>query len=187
MFSEMTSAQTVGMWSIVILIAVPALALLTTWGAFHLPMRDSFAYPREAWSSTELGQPSEYSYREPADPALVDALADRVHGVARVFHNPSPQTTDDDTATAPEPLDDIPHLELPAVPTYRVTLADLIEGARYVVPIPTRHVSTEPARPAAPAHYSGTIDDTAGRHSDRVGRHRAPITATPARRELVAA
>ena len=184
MFSEMTSAQTVGMVSIGLLIAVPVFALLVSWAAFALPMRDQQVYTADPWSSTELGEPSEYSYREPADEQLADELADRVRGVARVFHNPSPQPVDIAEPVI-EPLVDIPHPELPATPRYRVTLAELVEGARYVVPIPTRHVSTEPARPAVASHYSGTID-TAARHSDRVGRHRA-LPAVAPRRELVAA
>lgn len=185
MFSGMTSAERLGEICVIVFIAAAVLATLAIIGATRhalvaAPSERSFREWLDSYADRPAPAPQ---YREPADEALVDALADRVRGVARVFHNPSPQRVDN-AETAVEPLLDIPHPELPATPRYRVTLAELVEGARYVVPIPTRHVSTAPV--SAPAHYSGTID-TSARHSDRVGRHRAaPAIVTP-RRELVAA
>lgn len=172
MFAGMTSAETLGMFSIYLLIGVPAIALLVSWAAFRIPIA-SYA-GREPFSHSEVGTASDYAYREPADPEYVDALADRVRGVARpvvvpVLHAPDAAGPDRERVRVPN-LNSI----------YRVTLADLVEGSRYVAPSLPTPAEARTADRYAPAHSPYLPS-----HSDRVGRHRAIEPARP--RELVAA
>lgn len=153
-------AQTLGMISIVILIALPAIILLTTWSASYVPLMgasERIAHRARAlrtgfteWLNEHLDAnepaPAPPAYREPADPDLVDALADRVRGRAIVVHDPDPQPVDNPRRYAS--------------PSFaRAHLAALVaEGQRYV-------------RPALPAARVPAPVEVVGRH----------------RRELVAA
>jgi hypothetical protein len=107
MFNGMTSAETLGWFSNILLIGVPAIGVLTWWAAFHLPF--AVESERTPLGQETLGEPGHF--REPADPAYVDELI-RARGVARVLHRPDPVT-------------------LPArvpVSPYRLTLAEVVAG-----------------------------------------------------------
>lgn len=140
-------------WMLVI--ATVAFLILCVAMAARTPaLADSERMP---FSQADLGTPG--AFREPADPSYVDTLI-RVRGSAPIIYGPAPLVSDiaDD-----EPAIERSHVYNPDS-VYHVTLADLIEGARYVVPI-------SPARP--PRHGSGVVD-TATRESATAGRHRAP-------------
>jgi hypothetical protein len=104
-----------------VILACAVLALLLL--AAFLPERYTPAHMRVTpWVSHrepdgtlahELGPVG--NFREPADPSYVDDLI-RVVGRARVLHRPDPVQAEQ------------------VGNPYRVTLADLIEGSRYVVP-----------------------------------------------------
>lgn len=120
--------------------------LLLVIGAILWPETKRGAAAVSAWASSlrddgttahELGS---YNYREPADPSYVDELI-RARGRARVLHRPDPVAL---PMAAPVVVEN----------PYRVTLADLIEGSRYVVP-------ALPPATSAPA----------------VGRHRRELVA----------
>lgn len=196
MFSGMTSAEQLGAICLVILIAAPVLGLLGVAGAVRYalvaaPSEQSFREWLDSHLAVDEPAPPAPSYREPADERLVDALAVAFAKPAaasptalaielsEIVHSFDTQTVD----IEPEPLGHVADELADELhgSHYRVTLADLVEGSRYVVPIKARAVSTEPRQPS---HCSGTIDTT---KTQTIGRHRAPITATPARRELVAA
>ena len=136
-FDGMTSAETLGWSAIMLLIGIPAIVLLGMWAAFHLPF--AAESERTPLGQEALGAPGHF--REPADPSYVDELI-RARGVARVLHRPDP---------APALIDALPERSREVAPAliknpYRVTLADLIEGSRYVVPVPAT-----PALAALPA------------------------------------
>lgn len=146
-FAEMTSAATVGWFAIVLLIGLPAIILLSLWTASRWPGYDS----QLVYESGSLGAPG--AFREPADPSYVDELI-RVRGRASVVHRPDPF----ELAGV-----DLPVIEHP----YKMTLTELVEGARYVIP-------TTQAAGHVPHHASGVVD-TSRRASAEIGRHRAPI------------
>lgn len=135
MLTGMSNAQAVQMIAIMFVIAVVSILVLVIASALF-PERLAPSWARvAAWAPGELGDPA--TFREPADESYVDELI-RVRGRFPVVHRPDP-------------------LELAG------SVADLIEGSRYVVPALPTH------KPSAPAA-----------HAEVVGRHRAPL-------ELVAA
>ena len=163
----MTNAQAVQMIAVMFGIGVVAILLLVL-GSIFWPETQRGAAAVSAWISHrdeegrlhhELG---DYAYREPADPSYVDELI-RVRGRFPVIHYPDPL-----------PEDEVLRYVVPAVHRpdpqvvdnpYRTTLAELVAAVR----VAPANAPTSPGR-----HYSPTID-TAGRHSETVGRHRAPV------------
>jgi len=143
--------------------------LLLVLGSIFWPETQRGAAAVAAWVSHrddegnlhhELGS---YAYREPADPSYVDELI-RVRGSFPVVHAPDPLPEDEVLryvvpalvhSPTPQPVDN----------PYRTTLAELVASVRAV----PANAPTSPAR-----HYSPTVD-TAARHSETVGRHRAPV------------
>lgn len=178
MFAGMTSAEQLGAICLVIIIGAPVLALLGVMGALAYGIQ---APPSEQSFNSWLN-----SYDTPARRA-VTAMGRAAAAPAFLAPDPAATLADlsDDAPTPPATLPFEPivpevfpsliRLTIPAPATtaatawrgaehYRVTLADLIEGSRYVVPIVTRPVSTEPR------HYSGVVDTAA---PETIGRHRA--------------
>ncbi len=143
----MTNAEAVQMIAVMFVIGTVTILLIVL-GAVFWPETQRGAAAVSAWAG-ELGKPG--NFREPADPSYVDRLI-AVRGRATVIHSPDPI-----------------ELVLGEVPWHSMGLDELIEGARYVVP-----VSPAPANaPTSPArHYSGVVD-TASR--EYVGGHRAPV------------
>lgn len=152
---------------VIICVAVLALLLL----AAFMPERYAPAHLRAfPWESHrrddgslahELGTPA--TFREPADPSYVDQLV-RVQGRARVFHRPDPVLADTWIDELPERSREVAPVKVER--PYSIPLAELVASARRYHPAtPARH---------APAHASGVVD-TAGRHAETVGRHRAPV------------
>lgn len=181
--SGMTSAATLGEVCVIVFISAAVLATLAVVGATRYAL---------------VAAPSEQSFREWLDAYAATDTSRRITASARavpVFLSPDPAAGAEELVSempeslecgplpfeplVPEVFPSLTRIEIPPATSapaevwrgaeyYRVTLADLIEGSRYVVPVPTRRVSTD-----APRHYSRTID-TAGRHDGAVGRHRAP-------------
>lgn len=156
MFAGMTSAQTVGWFSIVLLIGTPALILLVTWSAQRWPGQWREYAVREPHSHSSLGAPGHY--REPADPSYVDELM-RIRARFPVVHRADPVLVPDE----PLRLDDIEHPPVSPAPVYSIPLADLVASVRYRVPgaAPAAHI---------PSHRAQAVDTAAAPH---VGRHRA--------------
>jgi hypothetical protein len=152
----MTSAETLGWFAIILLIGVPAVALLASWAAFRLPfMAES---ERTPLGFASLGAPG--AFREPADPSYVEQLI-RVQGRAAVFHKPDPVLV---AEPEHELLDDIEHPPVSPARPFSMPLAELVASARrYVVPV--NHVAAH-----VPHHASHTVDTKSG---TTVGRHRA--------------
>lgn len=147
MFS-MTSAETLGMIAICLLIGIPAVMLLSMWAASAWPGYDR---EREPHSGSDLGAPG-HVFAERYEREGYTSQLLRVQARIPVIYRPDPV----------EPV----RVCDPTSP-YRVELAQLVAQAqRYVAPIPTE-APVSPAR-----HYSGTVD-TAARHSEYVGGHRA--------------
>lgn len=140
----LTSAETLGMIAICLLIGIPAVMMLAMWAAFMWPGHDR---EREPHSGDDLGAPG-HVFAERYEREGYVAQLTRVQARVPVIYRP-------------DPLEPVRVCD-PTSP-YRVELAELVAQAqRYVAPAPV-----SPAR-----HYSGTID-TAARHSEYVGGHRA--------------
>jgi hypothetical protein len=166
MFHGMTSAQTLGMFSICVLIGAPVIILLTMWSASRWPGYDR---EREPHSQSSLGAPA--AFREPADLAEVDA---RARWFARVAVDPFVAPAPLPVATAPA-LDMTPLVGARIDELFRVSVSSLNSSGR-----PS---SVNPAsryyRPSVGSLVAEVRTATPARHVESVGRHRA--------RELVAA
>jgi hypothetical protein len=162
----MTNAEAVQVIAIMFGIGTVTILLLVL-GAVFWPETQHGAATVAAWVSHrdsdgrlqhELGS---YAYREPADPSYVDELI-RVRASFPVVHHPDP-LPDDEVLRYVVPAIHRPDPQ-PVDSPYRTTLAELVASVRAA----PANAPTSPAR-----HYSPTID-TAARHSEVVGRHRAP-------------
>lgn len=153
MFADTTSAETLGWFSIILLISIPAFAMLACWIGTRWPGEWSDLRAREPWSRRALGVPASL-YAEREDPSYVDTLM-RVRGhfpaVPPVFR--------------PDPYAELAPIDLPDMaPVYSVSLAQLVASVRYIGPS------------AAPVHtHHAQAVGTADRERVTVGRHRAPV------------
>lgn len=88
----------------------------------------------------ELGKPA--AFREPAEPSYVDALT-RAQGRASAPTAARYATLAELAPEEPVSLDDIPHPPVSPARPFNMTLAELRDSARYVVPIATPNRHTE--------------------------------------------
>ena len=145
----MTSADQIGMLTIITTIAIIAFVFLVLFVA-TAPVRQTANI--SPWAPRELGQAA--AYREPADPSYVDELI-RVRGIAPVIHNPAP--LDELMSDSSRYVIQLERGADQRESRYAMPIAELVASARYVLP-------SVPVSPAGPA-----------RHVESVGRHRAPV------------
>ena len=150
MFTDLTSAETLGWFAIIVLISIPVVALLVSWGAFAL----SSTSGQPVFEPGLYGTPA--AFREPADPSYVDELL-AVRARMPVVHRPDPAEL--------APID-LPSPPVSPAPTYSIPLAELVASVRYVMP-------AQQAAARVHSHRAQGVD-SAARHHEYVGRRRAP-------------
>lgn len=141
MFHDLSTADTVHLVA-----AVFAIVTVTVFGLILLAILAPERLMATSEQMTAPFAPGEYgqpaAFREPAEPSYVDALT-RAQGRVSMPTAERYASLAELTPEEPVSLDDIEHPPVSPAKPFSMTLAELRDSARYVVPIATPNRQTE--------------------------------------------